>query len=324
MQRIERYGVIALVFLLVTILAVSLWGEGQAKGVLASVKDKAAGVTDMLAKDDSKSAPAKTERGPAQGGRRAADAGLPLGGQTEPGRKNGRGRKGGLKNETLGDAFVDLTPRAKQSAVPTPVTQPARQAQAQVQQPAPPPARQAQPQPKPHTRNEGVAAPQRTRTYVVRTGDTLGEIAQRELGTYKRWDEIARINGNLDPAKLRAGMELKLPGAAAARSEPSVAQAQPATRPAKAPTTAPAKASSGASYKVRSGDTLGAIAQRELGSAARWREIAALNPELDPKRLSVGASLTMPASVRLPDVGGAQVASLSATERSGGSKGRVR
>ena len=29
MQRIERYGVIALVFLLVTILAVSLWGEGK-------------------------------------------------------------------------------------------------------------------------------------------------------------------------------------------------------------------------------------------------------------------------------------------------------
>jgi len=32
MQRIERYGVIALVFLLVTILAVSLWGESKGDG----------------------------------------------------------------------------------------------------------------------------------------------------------------------------------------------------------------------------------------------------------------------------------------------------
>src|SRR5262245_27737088 len=34
MQRIERYGVIALVFLLVTIVAVSLWGEQRKTGGL--------------------------------------------------------------------------------------------------------------------------------------------------------------------------------------------------------------------------------------------------------------------------------------------------
>ena len=36
MQRIERYGVIALVFLLVTIVAVSMWGERKnADGILS-------------------------------------------------------------------------------------------------------------------------------------------------------------------------------------------------------------------------------------------------------------------------------------------------
>jgi LysM repeat protein len=50
----------------------------------------------------------------------------------------------------------------------------------------------------------------------------------------------------------------------------------------------------GGSYVVRQGDVLGSIAQRELGSSKRWKEIVALNPGLDPERLLVGARLTMP------------------------------
>ena len=39
MQRIERYGVIALVFLLVTIVAVSMWGERKnADGILSFLR----------------------------------------------------------------------------------------------------------------------------------------------------------------------------------------------------------------------------------------------------------------------------------------------
>ena len=54
----------------------------------------------------------------------------------------------------------------------------------------------------------------------------------------------------------------------------------------------------GRAYVVRSGDTLGEIAQRELGSASRWTEIRDLNPGLDPRRLAVGQRLSLPAGAR--------------------------
>jgi LysM repeat protein len=48
-------------------------------------------------------------------------------------------------------------------------------------------------------------------------------------------------------------------------------------------------------YTVRSGDTLWAVAQRFLGAGQRWREIAAANGILDPRRLAVGTRLVIPA-----------------------------
>lgn len=54
-------------------------------------------------------------------------------------------------------------------------------------------------------------------------------------------------------------------------------------------------------YTVAPGDTLGRIAARELGSAQRWREIAAANPQLsDPSRLEVGMTLQLPDGVAKP------------------------
>jgi hypothetical protein len=56
----------------------------------------------------------------------------------------------------------------------------------------------------------------------------------------------------------------------------------------------PFGASSTWQYVVRKGDTLGGIAQRELGSARRHAEIGRLNPTASPKSLRVGSSLRMP------------------------------
>lgn len=47
-------------------------------------------------------------------------------------------------------------------------------------------------------------------------------------------------------------------------------------------------------YVVRENETLGEIAQRELGSAVRHREILALNAGLKPKKLWAGACIVMP------------------------------
>lgn len=47
-------------------------------------------------------------------------------------------------------------------------------------------------------------------------------------------------------------------------------------------------------YTVRNGDTLSAIAQRELGAASRWPEIANLNGLANPDLIYPGQELRMP------------------------------
>lgn len=54
----------------------------------------------------------------------------------------------------------------------------------------------------------------------------------------------------------------------------------------------------GAAYVVKQGDTLSGLALRYLGRAGRWREIAALNPGIDPDRIRIGQSLVLPADSR--------------------------
>jgi len=54
---------------------------------------------------------------------------------------------------------------------------------------------------------------------------------------------------------------------------------------------------SSATYTVKKGDTLETIAQKKLGSATMWTQIAALNGNIrDPKSIKVGQTLRLPAS----------------------------
>ncbi|MDJ0521317.1 MAG: LysM domain-containing protein [Planctomycetota bacterium] len=55
-----------------------------------------------------------------------------------------------------------------------------------------------------------------------------------------------------------------------------------------------AGASQGWYYRVRSGDSLTTIAERELGTFKRFKEILALNPGIKPRSLQVGDALRMP------------------------------
>lgn len=57
----------------------------------------------------------------------------------------------------------------------------------------------------------GAATKKGARTYTVKKGDTLSAIAAHQLGSYKRWPEIAKLNNIRDPKKIKPGQVLKLP-----------------------------------------------------------------------------------------------------------------
>jgi len=54
-------------------------------------------------------------------------------------------------------------------------------------------------------------------------------------------------------------------------------------------------------HRITKGETLGKIAKADLGSGKRWPEIAALNPEIDPDKLVVGAVIWLPPTDRAAD-----------------------
>lgn len=73
-----------------------------------------------------------------------------------------------------------------------------------------------------------------TSGYTVRSGDTLWEIAQRELGDGARWQEIAQASGITDPNRLQIGQQLTIPGrqSGSAPATPGPMSVQPAGRDA--------------------------------------------------------------------------------------------
>ncbi len=75
---------------------------------------------------------------------------------------------------------------------------------------------------------------------------------------------------------------------------PRPAGARPAVVPDAPPPPPSPPAPATRTYTVRDGDTLSGIAQRELGSSGRAREIASLNSLADPDRLKAGQVLQLP------------------------------
>lgn len=107
------------------------------------------------------------------------------------------------------------------------------------------------------------------RGYVVRAGDELWSVAERQLGAGERWREIAALNPGMDETTtLTPGSTITLPASA------------PGPR----------------SVTVARGDSLWTIAERELGDGHRWPEIHRLNDAViaDPDVIDVGWSLALP------------------------------
>jgi nucleoid-associated protein YgaU len=126
------------------------------------------------------------------------------------------------------------------------------------------------------------------RFHIVKQGETLGQIAQNELGTASRWQEIVKLNPGVEPERLRPGMKLKLPAAGPAKPGSGT--------PALAKDTGDGTAKPGSTYKVRRGETLQTIAKKVYGKQSRWPEIWVANlAQLDsPDDLAPDMVITLP------------------------------
>lgn len=274
MQQIERYGVIALVFLLVTIVAVSFWGDSKSPGFWSRLTGKndvkketvevASTTTNPLVVDgiadpslpitQPLTTPTPIEGAPLVDGNTPSVADMP---------SAGSGTIGGLP----ANSFAPQTGAA-------PVVQPIQPA---LVQPVVP-------------QTGGMVA------YTIQRGDSLALIAKRQLGQESRWVEIQAANPGLDPKRLKLGASIQLPAGAAPQAAQSVAAAKSTTKNAAkkpSPKNEVAKSAS-RSYTIKKGDLLRSIARVQLGDEGRWKEIQSLNPGLDPTKLVVGASIKLP------------------------------
>jgi nucleoid-associated protein YgaU len=286
MQQIERYGVIALVFLLVTIVAISFWGDSKSPGFWSRLTGKNQPKKEEVAKVEPLNLPPEI-----------ANPGLPISPAPAPTTPMSIGSLGGPETVTTidspGAGYITIAPPEPSATLNT--TPFAPSTDTLVPTPAP---RIQTPTPAP------------SREYVVKSGDSFARIARVQLGAESRWREIADLNPKVDPKSLDVGQKLTLPGGAQGAQAPSGMMADSAVAKSSKPT--PAKPSSTSSKApsatkkadksvasnracvVQKGDTLRSIARRELGDERRWKEIASANPNVDPNKLSIGARLKLP------------------------------
>ncbi len=128
-----------------------------------------------------------------------------------------------------------------------------------------------------------------TKTYKVKSGDSLSVIAKRF--NVSRAD-LMRLNKISDPNKVRIGQKLTLPGYVDLNAPEPVRKARKA---------APVAVAGGSAYTVVSGDSLGGIAYRHKTTVKAIKQVNSLTSD----RISIGQKLAMPkgaAAVIAPEV----------------------
>jgi nucleoid-associated protein YgaU len=296
MQQIERYGVIALAFLLVTIVAISFWGDSKSPGFWKRLTGQGQAKPEQVAKLETPALPPQIADPNLQlspGAPPAEPQTVPSLGQPNPPTAIDNPNVGAGTPQAPGFASDPAVNPTSNGPVAPPETRPIV-----TTPPAPTPAPAA-------SRSE----------YVVQRGDSLARIARTQLGAESRWPEIAALNPRLDPKSLSVGQTILLPDGA---TKPAVRPATLNTQRDAEPKAAPRKAAAAVAKKsgpssrsctVQKGDTLRSIARRELGDEKRWKEIAGVNPGVDPARLAIGQRLKLPASA-----GGELIAAVPASK----------
>jgi nucleoid-associated protein YgaU len=136
------------------------------------------------------------------------------------------------------------------------------------------------------------------RTYVVRKGDSLCDIAEELLGHEKHWKLLQQANPDVRPERLMVGTRLAIP------PRPDGEPAKRVAAASEAPEAAGTRRAAGSTkkeptarvHRVAPGDSLIRIARAELDDPGKWRDILALNRDRirNADVLPVGLELRLP------------------------------
>lgn len=118
------------------------------------------------------------------------------------------------------------------------------------------------------------------RTYTIRSGDCLWNIAKDQLGSAAKWSDIYKMNSDIlgvNPDLIRPGTTIQLPGAGSEVA--NVAQ-----------------------YTVKPGDNLWDIAKNQLGDGTKWSDLYKNNQDIigaNPRLIQPGQTLNIGASTQI-------------------------
>lgn len=116
--------------------------------------------------------------------------------------------------------------------------------------------------------------------YRVRENDNLQKIAAKQLGSGKRWIEIARLNGLEKPYVVKIGDLLRMPTGDA----PPMTQAAPAS----------ASTSGWTTHVVKANETPSDVSMAVYGTSRLWKLILEANKIDDPRKVREGQTLRIP------------------------------
>jgi nucleoid-associated protein YgaU len=118
--------------------------------------------------------------------------------------------------------------------------------------------------------------------YTVVSGDTLGGIAHKLLGSSRHASKIAALNNIEDPRTMQLGKTLRIPDVSTQTEKPVISK--------------PAIPANATTHVILDGETLSDIASDYLGSPHKWMEIWEANKTRisNPDRLKVGVSIVIP------------------------------
>ncbi|WP_432799693.1 LysM peptidoglycan-binding domain-containing protein [Poriferisphaera sp. WC338] len=128
-----------------------------------------------------------------------------------------------------------------------------------------------------------------SKSYTVKSGDSLYKISKKVFGDVQYWDEIAQANPNLDPARIHPGDTINLPDIARLQAERSRARKAASSKSSN-------KTAATNSHKVQSGETLSSISEKFYGTPNRWRDIYNANRKKmkDPDAIQPGMVISVP------------------------------